>query len=298
LKTLPTNGFVGSVFLFIRCKIYALGKLNFFAGDGNEADNGIQEVKVQDLTGRVAMVTGGATGIGAAIIERLLACGASVACCYNKSQAAAEALEQKLNVGAARWCAVQVDVAEGDQVRAAVDAIHHRLKRPIDILVNNAGDMIETVPIADMPEELWDRVIDINLKGTFLCSKYCIPQLKQSGQGRIINLSSISARSGGGPGAAHYAASKGGVEALTRALAKELSPDQITCNAVAPGVVYTAIHERFNTPASLERLRQNIPLARLGTTAEVANLVSFLASDEAAYITGEIIAINGGQRMD
>ncbi len=158
--------------------------------------------------------------------------------------------------------------------------------------------MIDTTPIADMAEELWDQVIAINLKGTFLCSKYCIPQLKLSGQGRIINISSISARTGGRPGAAHYAASKGGVEALTRVLAKELSPYNITVNAVAPGVVYTLLHERFNTPASLERLRQNIPLARLGTVAEVANVVSFLASADASYLTGEVIAINGGLRMD
>jgi 3-oxoacyl-[acyl-carrier protein] reductase len=149
-----------------------------------------------------------------------------------------------------------------------------------------------------MDEETWDRVIDVNLKGAFLCAKYCIPAMKAARAGRIINITSISGRSGGGPGGAHYAASKGGLEAFTRALAKELAPFGVTANGVAPGVVYTPLHERTNTPESLERLRQNIPLLRLGAPVDVAALVTFLASPEAGYITGENIAVNGGLRMD
>jgi 3-oxoacyl-[acyl-carrier protein] reductase len=141
-------------------------------------------------------------------------------------------------------------------------------------------------------------VIDINLKGAFLCAKYCIPAMKAARAGRVINITSISGRSGGGPGGAHYAASKGGLEAFTRALAKELAPFEVTANGVAPGVVYTPLHERTNTPESLERLRQNIPLLRLGAPVDVAALVIFLASPEAGYITGENIAVNGGLRMD
>jgi 3-oxoacyl-[acyl-carrier protein] reductase len=124
------------------------------------------------------------------------------------------------------------------------------------------------------------------------------PWYENPQRGRIINITSISARSGGGPGAAPYAAGKAGLEALTRAMAKELAPFNITVNAVAPEVIDTAIHERFNTPESLEKLRQIIPLARLGLPEEVARVVAFLASDDASYITGETIAVNGGLRMD
>lgn len=249
-------------------------------------------------SGKVAMVTGGGTGIGAAIVERLAADGALVGCCYNKSRQGAEELAQRLEAAGARVLPVQVDVSHSAEVESAVTAIAQHFGAPISVLVNCAGDIIAAAPVAEMAESLWDLVLATNLKGAFLCAKYCIPGMKSLHGGSIINISSISARSGGGPGAAHYAASKAGLEALTRALAKECAPFNVTANAVAPGVVYTPIHERFNTPESLERLRQSIPLARIGTPAEVAGVVSFLASPDAAYITGEIIAVNGGMRMD
>jgi 3-oxoacyl-[acyl-carrier protein] reductase len=247
---------------------------------------------------KIALVTGGATGIGAAIVERLAADGASVACCYNKSRAAAEALAQRLAAQGEQIFLTRMDVSKSSEVKAGVEGICRHYGAPITILVNCAGDQIATAPVETMAEDLWDLVLATNLKGAFLCAKYCIPGMKTATGGRIINISSISARSGGGPGAAHYAASKAGLEALTRALAKELAPSAITVNAVAPGVIYTAIHERFNTPESLERLRLTIPLARIGIPADVAGVVSFLASGDASYITGEIIAVNGGQRMD
>jgi len=244
------------------------------------------------------MVTGGATGLGAAMVERFAMLGAGVACCYNKSQAGAEALAAKLREMGKEILLVQVEVADSAQVREAVATIAAHFGRPVSILVNNAGDNINPAPIDEMDEETWDRVIDVNLKGAFLCAKYCIPAMKAAREGRVINITSISGRSGGGPGGAHYAASKGGLEAFTRALAKELAPFGVTANGVAPGVVYTPLHERTNTPESLERLRQNIPLLRLGAPVDVAALVTFLASPEAAYITGENIAVNGGLRMD
>jgi len=250
------------------------------------------------LGGRVAMVTGGGTGIGAAIVERLVADGARVACCYHKSREAAEALAQMLAAKGGEVLPTKVDVSSSTEVKSAVEAITAHFGAPVSILVNCAGDIIATAPIEQMPEELWDKVMATNLKGAFMCARYCIPGMKTVPGGRIINISSISARSGGGPGAAHYAVSKAGLEALTRALAKELAPFNVTVNAVAPGVVYTPIHERFNTPESLEKLRQSIPLARVGSPAEVAGVVSFLASEDASYITGEIIAVNGGMRMD
>jgi 3-oxoacyl-[acyl-carrier protein] reductase len=224
--------------------------------------------------------------------------GALVACCYNKSRAGAEALAARLEARGKHILLAQVDVTDSRQVQAGVESVVAHFGGPITILVNNAGDNINPTPLDQMEEATWDLVIAINLRGIFLCSKYCIPGMKAVGWGRIINVSSISARTGGGPGSAHYVASKGGVDALTRSMAKELAPYKVTVNGIAPGVIYTPLHERTNTPEALEKLRQAIPLGRLGQPEDVAGCVAFLASDDAAYITGEIIAINGGLRMD
>jgi len=248
--------------------------------------------------GHLVFVTGGATGIGAAIVERFAMLGADVACCYNKSRAGAEALAASLQERGCKVFLVRADVSDWGQVRSAIEAAVSHFGRGISILINNAGDNIDPTPVEDMSEELWSRVIGVNLTGPFLCAKYCIPGMKALGGGRIINITSISARTGGGPGSAHYVASKAGLEGFTRSLAKELAPFNITVNGVAPGVVHTPIHERTNTPDSLERLRQNIPLLRIGKADEVARVVAFLASDDASFVTGEIIAVNGGMRMD
>ncbi len=247
---------------------------------------------------QVVFVTGGATGIGAAIVERFAALGADVACCYNKSRAGAEALAAKLKERGLEVFLVQADVSDSQEVKAAVEATVAHFGRPISILVNNAGDNINPTPVETMDEALWNQVIGVNLTGPFLLAKYCIPGMKALERGRIINVTSISARTGGGPGSAHYVASKAGLEGLTRSLAKELAPFNITVNGVAPGVVYTPIHERSNTPESLERLRQTIPLLRIGAADEVARVVAFLASEDASFVTGEIVAVNGGMRMD
>jgi 3-oxoacyl-[acyl-carrier protein] reductase len=248
--------------------------------------------------GQLVFVTGGATGIGAAIVERFVTLGADVACCYNKSRGDAEALAARLNEHGQGIFLAKADVSELQEVKAAIEATGAHFGRPISILVNNAGDNINPTPVETMPEELWSQVIAINLTGPFLCAKYCIPGMKTLGCGRIINVTSISARTGGGPGSAHYVTSKAGLEGFTRSLAKELAPFNITVNGVAPGVVYTPIHERTNTPESLERLRQTIPLLRIGKADEVARVVTFLASEDASFVTGEIVAVNGGMRMD
>jgi len=253
---------------------------------------------MKGIAGKVAMITGGATGLGAACVERLAKEGAKVACCYNKSKGSAQALTDRLCGEGLAVFPINVDVTSSAQVKSGVAAINEHFEQPIGILVNNAGDIINNAPVDEMDEDLWNLVVAINLTGPFLCSKYVIPGMKQVGEGRIINMGSISARTGGGAGAAHYVASKGGLEALTRALANELAEYNITVNTVAPGVIDTPIHERHNTPESLERLRQQIPLKRIGDPPEVASVVAFLASDEARYITGENIAVNGGKRFD
>ena len=253
---------------------------------------------MNSLAKGTAMVTGGATGIGAAIVEELAARGLDVACCYNKSGAAADELARRLGAEGKSVFPVQMDVTMVREVQSAVDVITEHFGRPITILVNNAGDIVGTAPTEAMDVALWDKVLSINLRGSFLCAKYCIPGMKEAGWGRIINIGSQSARSGGGAGSVHYVASKGGVEAFTRALSRELAPFHITVNTVAPGDIYTPIHERHNTPESLELMRQNIPLGRLGEPHELAKVVGFIASDDSSYMTGAMVAVNGGKRLD
>jgi 3-oxoacyl-[acyl-carrier protein] reductase len=191
-----------------------------------------------------------------------------------------------------------MNVTDEDEVRGRIEEIARYFGSPVDILVNNAGDNIAPTTVDKMEKSLWDLVIGINLTGAFLCSKHCIPSMKERKSGRIVNITSISARTGGGPGSAHYVASKAGLEGFTRSLAKEMAPFGVTVNGVAPGLIYTPIHERTNTPESLEKLRQMVPLLRIGVPEETAHVVSFLASEKASYVTGEIIAVNGGMRMD
>jgi 3-oxoacyl-[acyl-carrier protein] reductase len=164
----------------------------------------------------------------------------------------------------------------------------------IDILVNNAGYMVGRVPVAEMSDEHWHNVIDVNLNSAFYCSRAVLPYMR-SAWGRIVNMSSLAARNGGGPGAVAYAAAKAGLLGLTRGLAKELASQGITVNAVAPGLILeTPFHETFNTEEGRQAAIAGIPLKRGGVPGDVAGAVLFLASDLAAFITGEITEINGG----
>ena len=167
----------------------------------------------------------------------------------------------------------------------------------LDVLVNNAGSLIERRNFSEMTEDLWDRVMSVNLKSVFLCSKAVLPIMKRQGRGRIINMTSVAARNGGGPGSAAYAAAKGGVSTLTRAMAKELVAENILVNGVAPGVITTPFHDRFTPPDVRENMAAAIPMGREGTPEEVAGAVLFLASPWADYLVGEIIEVNGGQLM-
>ena len=248
--------------------------------------------------GKVAMVTGGATGIGAAVTEKLVREGFRVACCYNSSREKALMLQEKLKEKNFSIKIFRVDVSNSESVKDCVRSISGHYGDDISILVNNAGDVISYSPVEEMSEELWDRVMSINLRGTFLCSKYCIPGMKTRRSGRIINMSSISARTGGGFGAAHYVASKGGIEALTRAMAVELAGYGICVNSISPGVIFTPFHERHSSAEKLEKSRERIPAGRIGQPEDVAGIVSFLCTEQASYITGQMIAVNGGMRMD
>ncbi len=251
-----------------------------------------------DLAGRTALVTGGAKGIGRAVATALAENGANVVVNYLSSREQAEELVRGIAAHGGKATAFNADVSSGEDVERLFQRAEEYLGGPVDILVNNAGTQVKLSTIEGMTLELWERVIAINLTSAMLCSRRAIPGMKRKGWGRIVNISSISARSGGGPGGAAYASAKGGMSSLSKALAKELGRAGITSNAVAPGVILTEMHEKFSTKESLEQLKTSILVGRHGEPADVAGAVLFLVSDSASYITGETIAVNGGLRLD
>jgi len=246
-----------------------------------------------DLTGQRAIVTGASTGIGRAIAIALAGAGADVAIHYGSSRKEAEETARAVESKGRRAVLVQGDFRDPAAAGKAVEAAVRELGEPIDILVNNAGSLVGRSAVEDMDAELWDEVIALNLSSVFFATKAALPHLSQGA--RIVNVSSIAARHGGGPGAFAYAAAKGGVMTLTRGLAKELAPRNIRVNAIAPGVIETPFHDKFSTPELLESFRKGIPLGRLGTAEECAGAVLYLVSPLASYVTGQSIDINGGQ---
>ncbi|MBN1812490.1 MAG: SDR family oxidoreductase [Anaerolineae bacterium] len=245
-----------------------------------------------NLSGKTALVTGGNTGIGREIALVLAQAGADVALTYfsnpgEQTAAAIRALGRKS-------LALRMDATNSAEVNRVVPELAGALDGHIDILVNNAGYMVGRVPVAEMSDEYWHNVINVNLSSAFYCSRAILPYMR-AGWGRIVNMSSLAARNGGGPGAVAYAAAKAGLLGLTRGLAKELAPQGITVNAVAPGLILeTPFHETFNTEAGRQAAIASIPLKRGGVPSDVAGAVLFLVSDLAAFITGEITEINGG----
>jgi 3-oxoacyl-[acyl-carrier protein] reductase len=163
--------------------------------------------------------------------------------------------------------------------------------------VNNAGDILERRSLREFTEDLWQRVMDLNLKSVWLCSQAVMGEMIERRKGTIINVGSIAGHHGGGPGAAVYAAAKAGVMCLTKGFAKELAPFGVRVNGVSPGVIMTPFHERVSTPEMLRQFAASVPLGRLGESDEVGRVIAFLASDDASYINGEMIEINGGQLM-
>src|SRR5678815_1798491 len=249
------------------------------------------------LEGKVAIVTGGASGIGHATATALAECGAAVAINYHRNETGAELLREQINSNGGRAIAIRADVTMASEIAELVHRTNSELG-PVDILVNNAGSLIERLKILDITEERWDQVIDLNLKSAFLCSKAVIPGMVERRSGSIINLSSIAGRNGGALGSMHYATAKGGLITFTKGLAKELAPFNIRVNAVSPGVIDTPYHEQFSTPEMMKNYVNAIPLGRVGKAEEVASVIVFLASDAASYLAGETIEINGGMYMD
>ncbi len=247
--------------------------------------------------GQVALITGASSGIGAATAEAFGRQGARVAVGYHQNRSGAESVVEAIRQAGAEAIALRADVTSSHDVGAMVKSVRDLWGR-IDILVNNAGDLLARRTLADMTEDYWDAVMALNLKSAFLGVKAVWEQMAERRSGCIINVSSIAGRNGGGPGAAAYAAAKGGLITYTKALAKELAPQGIRVNAVAPGVIATRYHERYSPPDLLQRMISTIPLGRAGTAAEVAEVIVFLASPGARYITGETVEVNGGMWMD
>ena len=243
--------------------------------------------------GKTALVTGASRGIGRAIALRLASEGANVVVNYKARRDAAEEVAELVRACGASASVFQADVAQPADVERLVASALEEFKR-VDVLVNNAGITRDTL-IVRMSEDDWDAVLDTNLKSTFLVTKAVMrPMLRQRG-GRIVNVTSISGVMGNA-GQANYAASKAGMIGFTRATAREVASRNITCNAVAAGVIDTDIWQGVSE-AAIAALLQMVPLARKGTTEEVAAAVAFLASDAAAYITGQVLNVDGGLVM-
>ncbi|MBM3924648.1 MAG: 3-oxoacyl-[acyl-carrier-protein] reductase [SAR202 cluster bacterium] len=242
------------------------------------------------LNGHVALVTGASRGIGRAIALRLAREGVKVGVNYNSGAAEAQKVVEEAAAMGSEAVALQANVSDEAQVAGMAQEVVKRWGR-VDILVNNAGIRKDRL-VMRMSAEEWDLVIDTNLKSAYLCSKAVLSQMIRQRRGRIINMSSVVGLSGN-PGQANYAASKAGLIGLTKTIAREVASRNITCNALAPGYIVTSMVETL--PEELKRqVMERVPMGRLGTPEDVAGIVAFLCGDEAAYITGQVIGVDGG----
>lgn len=245
------------------------------------------------LENKVALITGGSRGIGRAIALEFAKRGAAVVVNYNQSPAAAEAVVNQIKEAGGKAASFQADVSDFKQAEALVKFTIDTFG-DLSILVNNAGITRDQL-IMMMPEADWDAVINTNLKSTFNCSKAAVKHMMRKRTGRIINIASVAGQMGN-PGQTNYSASKGGQIAFTKALAREVAARNITVNAIAPGFVDTEILDAM-TPETLEAALKLVPLGRKGKPEEIAYAAAFLASDEAAYITGQTLGVDGGMAM-
>lgn len=246
-----------------------------------------------DFTGRVALVTGGATGIGRAVVQELAAAGAIVGIHCNRSRQEADQLLAEIRGRGGDGLVLQADLTSADQATAAVDDLAKQFGR-LDVLVNNAGSPVQRASLADCPLELWESVLATNLTSAFIVTQRAIPYLRASKRGAIVNNLTLSIQTGGSGGAGPYAIAKGGLQVMTRTLARELAPD-VRVNAIMPGVIETRHHEQFSTAEKMEQYRRETPLGRNGLPAEAAAAVLFLASDAASFVTGALLDISGGR---
>lgn len=249
------------------------------------------------MENKVVWVTGSSSGIGQAIALGFAEQGADVVVHANTNAAGAEAVVREIKRKGRNALLVKGNVANRAEVEQMTTAIEDRFGR-LDVLVNNAGTMVKRCAVEEMDDALWERIIDTNLTSVFIVSQEALKIMKKQRAGKIINMTSLAARNGGGPGAVAYATAKGGVSTFTRGLAKELAAYNIQVNAIGPGVISTPFHDRHSTDEMRKNMVKLIPLGREGKPEEVVGAALYLASDYASYVTGEVIEVNGGMLMD
>jgi NAD(P)-dependent dehydrogenase (short-subunit alcohol dehydrogenase family) len=245
-----------------------------------------------DLSGRTALVTGGSRGLGLATAIAMARQGAHVAICGRKEQNLAQAAKDFQSEGLEALTLV-ANLANPAEIQGLFDVIDRKFGR-LDVLVNNAATNILTPSVAEADERLWDRIVQLNLKGTFLASSHAVKLMKKAGGGRIINISSIAARKAA-RGMGIYCVTKAAVEMLTKVMAIELAQERITVNAVAPCMIKTGFSQFFWANESLiTEIQRTIPMGRIAETRDVVGAILFLASDLSEFITGETITVDGG----
>ena len=249
-----------------------------------------------ELGGRVALVTGGASGIGRAATLALARAGAAIAFTYWTSGDEARAVAAEIEAGGGRALALRADMTAADAVEAAFARAEAELG-PVDILFANAGGLLKRERCVDTDPAFWAEVFAVNVTSTFLACRAALARMEGRGRGTIVTMSSLAAFDGGGPGASHYAAAKGAIVTYTRALAKEVGPLGIRVNGVAPGLIGTRFHDRFNPPEGRQGAVDRTPVRREGTPEDVAEAVLYLASERSSFLAGETIQINGGLGM-
>jgi 3-oxoacyl-[acyl-carrier protein] reductase len=249
-----------------------------------------------DLSGKVALITGASSGIGAATASLFAELRAKVAIGYHSNGEGAAQVQRRIGVAGGKAISIRADMRKSSEIQSMVrDATE--LLGPVDILVNNAGSLLRRMTVAELDEATWNEIFNLNLTSAALCAQAVAPSMIERKRGAIINVVSIAGRSGGGPGAGPYSAAKGGLITYTKSLAKELAPHGVRVNAISPGVIDTPFHEVFSTPEMMRNFVAAIPLGRVGTAVECANVIAFLASEGASFVVGETIEVNGGQLM-
>jgi 3-oxoacyl-[acyl-carrier protein] reductase len=241
---------------------------------------------------KVALVTGGGRDIGRSVSLRLAAEGAKVAINYCNDRESAEATAREIEAAGGTAAVFQADVSKADQVATLVAGVQTKFGDRIHVLVNLAGGMVARRKLEEMDEAFYDQIMNLNLKSVFLVTRAVKPLMGEGGA--IVNVSSLAGRDGGGPGASLYATSKGALMTLTRAWAKEFGPEGIRVNAVCPGLIGTSFHDIFSKPEGRAAVAGNTPLRREGHPDEVADAIAYLASDEARFLTGVNLDVNGG----
>lgn len=246
------------------------------------------------LENKIVVISGSSRGIGSAIAIEAARCGANIVITYNKQADSAESVTAKIRGLGRSALSLQVDVSSRVSVKKMINRTLETFSR-IDVLVNNAG-VLQQKPFLEITDKDWERMMDVNLKGTFICSQEVFPVMQQQGKGVVINMASSGGQLGG-PLAVHYSASKAGVMCLTKSLARIGAPNGIRVNCIAPGLIDTEMtRDEICSNAGGDKIIQ-IPIQRTGTVDEVAHTAVFLASDDSSYITGQTVNVNGGLYM-